>query len=124
MSVFTTSINEDCPGSFPQTKTCGQARPKTHHQSLFCFNVIEISTGFEDIKRLANAVPASAASAERKLKKSAFVTVKPDLTRIPKSPICKYLINCYYLLPCTQVCFSKQSKDLLGKLVREQEYSS
>jgi len=49
------SINDDCPGSFPQTKT--------------------------------NAVPASATSAERKLKKSAFVTVKPDLTRIPKSPI-------------------------------------
>lgn len=38
--------------------------------------------------QLTNAVPASATNAERKLKKRAFETVKPDLTRIPKSPIC------------------------------------
>lgn len=35
-----------------------------------------------------NAVPASATSAERKLKNRALDTLKPDLTRIPKSPTC------------------------------------
>ena len=34
------------------------------------------------------AVPASARSAERKLKNRALDTLKPDLTRIPKSPTC------------------------------------
>lgn len=38
---------------------------------------------------LTNAVPARANNAERKLKKRALVTLKPDLTRIPKSPTCR-----------------------------------
>lgn len=38
-------------------------------------------------KKYTNAVPASATNAERKLKKRAFETVKPDLTNMPKSPI-------------------------------------
>lgn len=37
---------------------------------------------------LTKAVPASATRAERKLKTRAFETLKPDLTRIPKSPTC------------------------------------
>jgi hypothetical protein len=36
---------------------------------------------------LTNAVPANATNAERKLKKRALGALKPDLTRIPKSPI-------------------------------------
>lgn len=38
---------------------------------------------------LTNAVPASAARAERKLKDRAAETLNPDLTKMPKSPICK-----------------------------------
>lgn len=37
---------------------------------------------------LTIAVPARATSAERKLKNRALATLKPDLTKIPKSPIC------------------------------------
>lgn len=37
-------------------------------------------------KELTSAVPARATNAERKLKNRALDTVKPDRTRIPKSP--------------------------------------
>jgi hypothetical protein len=37
-------------------------------------------------KELTSAVPARATNAERKLKNKALDTVKPDRTRIPKSP--------------------------------------
>jgi hypothetical protein len=38
---------------------------------------------------LTNAVPASATSADKKLKSKAFGMLKPDLIKIPKSPTCK-----------------------------------
>ena len=37
---------------------------------------------------LTSAVPARATSADKKLKKRALETLNPDLTKIPKSPIC------------------------------------
>lgn len=46
-------------------------------------------------KKYTNAVPASATNAERKLKKRAFETVKPDLTNMPKSPICNMYSKTY-----------------------------
>jgi len=39
---------------------------------------------------LTNAVPASATRADRKLKNKAFGMLKPDLIRMPKSPICMW----------------------------------
>ena len=46
---------------------------------------------------LTKAVPTSATRAERKLKKRAFETLKPDLTRIPKSPTCTEMHQQEYL---------------------------
>lgn len=42
---------------------------------------------------LTSAVPANATSADKKLKNRAFDTLKPDRTKIPKSPTCITIQN-------------------------------
>lgn len=54
--------------------------------------IVELFQSVES-EMYTNAVPASATSAERKLKKRALETEKPDLTSMPKSPICKKYIS-------------------------------
>lgn len=78
-----TSIKDDCPGSLPHIKAWNSS---SNQISIIPWVSYVISL---KKKIQTRAVPANAASADRKLKKRALEALKPDLTKIPKSPICK-----------------------------------
>lgn len=75
-----TSIREECPGSLPKDNACTCSKVMCYIQGK------KVALPMGIFKELTSAVPARATNAERKLKNKALDTVKPDRTRIPKSP--------------------------------------